>query len=518
MTTVDPGTVYLVGAGPGDPGLLTLKARACIERADAVVYDYLANPAFLAFAPEGAELVYAGKQGGCHTRTQEEINRILVDLARAGKRVVRLKGGDPFVFGRGGEEAEELAAAGVPFEVVPGVTSAIAVPAYAGIPLTHRDMTATVAFVTGHEDPSKERSSIAWNRLATGAGTLVFLMGVGNLPSIAARLMEHGRSRETPVAVIRRGTTAEQRTVTGPLWDIARRVQDQGLKPPAIIVAGEVVSLRGTLDWFERRPLFGKRVVVTRARSQASGFLERLAELGAECIQFPTIEVVPPETWDPLDRAILSLDRYDWVVFTSVNGVRFFFERLAALDKDARALHAARVGAIGPATAGALRSRGIRPDLVPSEYRAEAVVEALGEGALEGVQVLIPRAARAREVLPEELQRRGARVDVVTAYRTVKPDRDTSRIRGMLERGEIDLITFTSSSTVTNFLEMFAGEEEALLGWMRTVNVACIGPITAQTAEKRGLSVDVMPASYTIEALTEAVVARCSEPGPGAPG
>ena len=510
MTTVEPGVVHLVGAGPGDPGLLTLKARECIERADVLVYDYLANPAFLEFAREGAEQLYVGKKGGCHTRTQEEINRLIVDLARSGKRVVRLKGGDPFVFGRGGEEAEELAAAGIPFEVVPGVTSAVAVPAYAGIPLTHRDMTATVAFVTGHEDPAKEKSSIRWEQLATGVGTLVFLMGVGNLPNIAERLMAHGRPGGTPVAVIRRGTMSEQQTVTGPLQEISEIVKEKGVKPPAVIVVGEVVSLRETLNWFERRPLFGKRIVVTRARAQASGFLARLDELGADCIQFPTIRVVPPESWGPLDRAIRDLGTYGWVLFTSVNGVRFFFERLEALGKDARALHTARVGAIGPATADALRHQGIRPDLVPDEYRAEAVVEGLGNESLDGVRVLLPRAEKAREVLPEELERRGARVDVIPAYRTVKPDRDTTRVRNMLERGEIDLITFTSSSTVRNFLEMFGGEEETLRGWMARAAVACIGPITAKTAEKLGLTVDVIPPEYTIDSLTEAVVQHVS--------
>ncbi|MCF8061808.1 MAG: uroporphyrinogen-III C-methyltransferase [Deltaproteobacteria bacterium] len=513
MTTAEPGMVYLVGAGPGDPGLLTLKARECIERADALVYDYLANPAFLEFAREGAELVYVGKKGGCHTRTQEEINRLIVELARSGSCVVRLKGGDPFVFGRGGEEAEELAAAGIPFEVVPGVTSAVAVPAYAGIPLTHRDMTATVAFVTGHEDPTKGRSSIAWEHLATGVGTLVFLMGVGNLPNIAERLMAHGRSGKTPVAVIRRGTVAEQQTVTGPLGEIAWIVKEKGLKAPAIIVVGEVVSLRETLNWFERRPLFGKRIVVTRAREQASGFLARLTRLGADCIQFPTIRVVPPESWEPLDRAIRDLEAYGWVLFTSVNGVRFFFERLEARGKDARALHGARVGAIGPATAEALRARGILPDLVPDEYRAEAVVEVLGKEALEGVRVLLPRAEKARELLPMELEQRGARVDVITAYRTVKPERDTTRVRYMLERGEIDLITFTSSSTVSNFLEMFPGGEDALRDLMKRTAVACIGPITAKTAEKLGFSVDVVPPLYTIDALTEAVVDFFSQPG-----
>ncbi len=506
MTAAQPGTVYLVGAGPGDPGLLTIKARDCIRQAEAVVYDYLANPAFLDSAPEEAELIYVGKKAGSHTLSQEEINRLIVDLARAGKRVVRLKGGDPFIFGRGGEEAEELAASGIPFEVVPGVTSAVAVPAYAGIPLTHRDMTATVAFITGHEDPSKEKTSIAWDRLATGAGTLVFLMGVGNLPKIAERLMEHGRSGATPTAVIRRGTVSQQRTVTGPLKDISRIVRDEGIKPPAIIVVGEVVSLRDALNWYERRPLFGRRILVTRAREQASGFMARLSDLGAECIQFPTIRVVPPENWGPLDEAIRNLGAYGWILFTSVNGVRFFFERLEAGEKDARDLSGARVGAIGPATADALRRRGIRPDLVPPEYRAESIVEALGREALDGVRVLLPRAEKAREILPRELGRRGAMVDVVPAYRTVRPDHDTTRVRAMLERGEIDLITFTSSSTVTNFSDMFAEDPASMRNWMKRTAVACIGPITAKTAEEQGFSVDVIPPAYTIDSLTQAVL------------
>ncbi len=514
MTDNKSGMVYLVGAGPGDPGLLTVKARDCLRQAEAVVYDYLANPAFLDFAPDGAELVYVGKKAGAHTLGQEEINRLIVDLALTGKRVVRLKGGDPFIFGRGGEEAEELAAAGIPFEVVPGVTSAVAVPAYAGIPLTHRDMTATVAFITGHEDPSKDRTSIAWDRLATGVGTLVFLMGVGNLPNIAERLMAHGRSGETPTAVIRRGTVSRQRTVTGPLKKIARIVQDEGIKPPAIIVVGEVVSLRETLNWYERRPLFGRRIVVTRAREQASGFMARLSELGAECIQFPTIRVVPPESWVPLDEAVRNLGGYAWLLFTSVNGVRFFFERLEAGEKDARYLQDVRIGAIGPATADALRRRGIRPDLVPPEYRAESIVEALECEPLEGVRILLPRAEKARKILPEELRRRGGVVDVVPAYRTVMPDRDTTRVRAMLESGEIDLITFTSSSTVTNFSEMFAEDAASMRNWMKRTAVACIGPITSKTAEELGFSVDVVPSSYTIDSLTKAVLDHFSGKDP----
>ena len=506
MISDKKGKVYLVGAGPGDPGLLTVKAKECLERADVVIYDYLANQAFLDYAGDKAELIYVGKKGGSHTMGQQDINSLIVERAGSGLKVVRLKGGDPFIFGRGGEEAQELAKADISFEIIPGVTSAIAVPAYAGIPLTHRDYTATVAFITGHEDPTKEESNIAWDRLATAAGTLVFLMGVGNLSQIAERLMAHGRSGNTPVAVIRRGTVSEQRTVTGTLQDIAGIVKEEGIRPPAIIVVGDVVNLREQLNWFEKRPLFGKRIVVTRAREQASGFLTGLTELGAECIEFPTIEVVPPESWEPMDRAINSLESYQWLLFTSVNGVKYFFERLEFLGKDVRDLKGLKIGAIGPATARAIQGKGIRPDMVPDEYRAEAVVESFKQYNTKGVSILLPRAARAREVLPEELEKIGASVNVVTAYRTVKPDHDTERVRGMLEKGEIDMITFTSSSTVTNFMEMFGPDSPGLKEWMDHVAVACIGPITAETAREKDFEPALIPPEYTIDSLADAIV------------
>lgn len=503
---MDGGIVFLVGAGPGDPGLLTLKGRDCLGAADVVIYDHLANPALLALARSDAELIYAGKQGGRHFKSQSEINALIVRKAREGCVVVRLKGGDPFVFGRGGEEAVELARAGIGFEVVPGVTSAVAVPAYAGIPLTHRGITATVAFVTGHEDPRKEHSDIEWSKLATGAGTLVFLMGVGNLEQIAARLIRHGRPKDTPTAVIERGTSAAQRTVTGPLERIGRLAREHAVRPPAIIVVGGVVSLRNQLRWFESRPLFGRRIIITRAREQASGFRERLSALGAECVEFPTIQVVPPPSWEALDRAVEHLQCYQWLLFTSVNGVRFFHQRLRVQGKDARALHPLRVGAIGPKTAQACEAWGVIPDLVPGEYRAEAVVAALGETRLEGVRILLPRAAGAREVLPRELARRGARVDVVTAYETVKPREDADRVRQWLETGKIDMITFTSSSTVTHFCEMFGADAQKVPEWLSGVAVACIGPVTAETARKKGLEVTLVPQDYTIEALVDEIL------------
>ncbi len=506
-TTLRPGKVFLVGAGPGDPGLLTLKAKQCIQEAHVVIYDYLANRTFLQYASENAEIIYVGKKGGDHTMKQEDINALIIEKTANGKTVVRLKGGDPFIFGRGGEEAQELIKAGVPFEVVPGVTSAISVPAYAGIPLTHRDYTATVAFVTGHEDPTKEKSNIRWDKLATAAGTLVFLMGVGNIAKIADRLIACGRSSLTPAAVIRRGTMSDQLTVTGTLENIAERTGNAGIRPPAIIVVGEVVTLREELNWFETKPLFGKRIIVTRAREQASGFLQELASLGAECIEFPTIQVIPPDSWEPLDRAIEHLSDYAWVLFTSPNGVKFFLERLHFHGKDVRELKGIRIGAIGPKTAEKWRRLGIVPDLVPAEYRAEAIVDAFKKMENPPGRILLPRAAKAREVLPEDLKKMGFDVDVVPAYQTVKPDHDTAMVAEMLREGRIHMVTFTSSSTVTNFLSMMDRYDRTLRDSLTGVSIACIGPVTAKTAEENGLSVKLTPKEYTIDSLTEAILA-----------
>ena len=506
MSSEKKGKVYLVGAGPGDPGLLTLKAKEVIEKADVIVYDYLANETFLSYARKDAELTYAGKSGGSHTMKQEDINRLLCEKALKGLNVVRLKGGDPFIFGRGGEEAQELAKAGISFEVVPGVTSAIAVPAYAGIPLTHRDHTATVAFITGNEDPTKEQSNIAWEKISTGVGTLVFLMGIGNLDAIASQLIKHGRSPDTPVAVIYKGTVPGQKSVEGALRDIAAIAKKKGITPPGIIVVGDVVRLRPELNWFEHRPLFGKRIIVTRAREQASQFLAGLRELGAECIEFPTIEISRPLSWEGLDRAIQALGDYHWLIFTSVNGVDYFFRRIFDLGKDIRILGKIRVAAIGPKTAAAVQTMGINPDLVPEEYRAEGVIDAFRGKDLKGVNILVPRAAEARETLPDELVKMGAHVDVIEAYRTVMPDTGTERLSSMLSKGEIDMATFTSSSTVLNFISMFKQQEESLRQWMHNVAIACIGPITAKTAEGNGFRAGVIPKEYTIEALTGSIV------------
>ena len=497
------GRVYLVGAGPGDPALATLKAVECLQQAEVIIYDYLASEKLLEFAPPEAERIYVGKKAGDHAMSQEQINALLVEKGQSSV-VVRLKGGDPFIFGRGGEEALALREAGISFEVVPGVTSAISVPAYAGIPLTHRGLAASVAFVTGHEMPGKEKSDIRWDQLATSVGTLVFLMGVKNLEFISSQLMAHGRAAETPVAVIRWGTTAEQQTVAGTLGDIAQIANEAGIKPPAIIVVGEVAGLRQHLNWFEERPLFGKTVVVTRAREQASVFRVLLEEKGAQCLEFPTIEVVPPTNWDLVDQAIHHIDQYDWVIFTSINGVRFFFQRLKEKGRDLRVLHRARIGAIGPKTAAGLEERGLRLDFIPSEYRAEAVIDGLGAEEVSGKSFLLPRAAKAREVLPEKIKEMGGRIDVVPVYETIRPTAKREEVRDLLKKGVVSCITFTSSSTVENFAQMFP--EDHLPSLVQKAAIACIGPITAQTAREYGLAVNIMPEEYTVEALTAEVV------------
>jgi uroporphyrinogen III methyltransferase / synthase len=507
---IKKGMVYLVGAGPGDPGLLTIKAKECIEKADVLVYDYLANAQFLEYASPDAEHIYVGKKAGDHTKTQDEINSIICEKALNGKTVVRLKGGDPFIFGRGGEEAQELLKAGVPFEIVPGITSAIAVPAYAGIPLTHRDHTATVAFITGHEDPSKEQSNIAWEKLATGIGTLVFLMGIGNLENICLALIKNGRAPDTPVAVIYRGTNPEQKTITGTLETIYEISKKANIKPPGIIVVGDVVGLREELNWFETKPLFGKRIVVTRAREQASSFLAGLKELGASCIEFPTIEIIPPDDWAPIDNAIERIKEYNWLIFTSVNGVKYFYKRLFENSKDVRALKDIRVCAIGPKTAEEVKEYGIIPDMMPPEYRAEAVIELFKKLKAEDLKILLPRAKEAREILPDELRKMGAEVDVVDAYQTVMPKNRVALISKMLEAHEIDMITFTSSSTVTNFMGMFGNNADQVKEFLKDVDIASIGPITSETARKLGLKVTVEPTSYTIDALTDVIVRRYS--------
>jgi len=495
-----PGKVYLIGAGPGDPGLLTLKGRDCLRRADVVVYDYLANPAFLDEAP-AAEKIYVGKRKGLHHYPQDQINRLLLEHARAGKVVARLKGGDPFIFGRGGEEALELARAGIPFEVIPGVTSAVAAAAYAGIPMTHREHTTTLGFITGHEDPAKKLSSLDWEKLSTAMGTLVFYMGMANLENICEQLVAHGRHPATPVAVVRWATTPRQETLTGTLETIVARVREAGFKPPALIFIGEVVGLRESLRWFDNRPLFGKRVLVTRTAAQAGAFGSLLAAEGAEALSVPVIEIVPPESYAALDAALGELDRTAVLVLTSTNAVEAFFHRLATLGRDVRALHGVQIAVVGPKTAEALREHGLQPDIMADDYRAEGVIAKLLERGVAGKRVLYPRAELARELIPRQLSEAGAEVLAPVAYRSRAPEGEA--IRPLLEEGEIDAITFTSSSTVDNFVAM-VGEDAATL--VRDIPLFSIGPLTSETMHKHRFEVAAEASSSTLEGMVSAMI------------
>jgi uroporphyrinogen III methyltransferase/synthase len=486
--------VYLVGAGPGDPDLITWKGHKLLAQADCVLYDHLANERLLDLTRKGCELIYVGKKRAEHSHSQEEIAALLIDRARRGLTVVRLKGGDPFIFGRGGEEAEALTDAGVAFEVVPGVTSPLGIAAYSGVPLTHRDHTLVVSFVTGH-DPA----AIDWDRVGRSE-TLVILMGLTTIGAIAREIMAHGRSPQTPAMAVRWGTRPDQRSVTGTLADIASRVEAAGLKPPATIVIGEVVRLQDKLNWFERLPLFGKRVVVTRARDQADSFTAGLRALGADVIELPAIELAPPHDWAPLDRALERLAAYDWLIFTSVNGVRFFLDRLDQSPHDLRSLKG-RICAIGPATKQAIEDLHLKVDLMPQEYVAEGVLAAFLEFDLAGKQILLPRAQVARDLIPVELEKRGAQVDVVAAYRNIVPAVSAERLaQAMPQAAGADWITFTSSSTVKNFLAM-AGAET-----LRGVRIASIGPATSATLRQHGLTVGVEAMEYTTDGILQAIL------------
>ncbi|HTQ54048.1 MAG TPA: uroporphyrinogen-III C-methyltransferase [Bryobacteraceae bacterium] len=479
--------VYLVGAGPGDPELITLKGRRLLEGAGAVLYDHLANPALLELAPPAAERIYVGKKKSAHAFSQEEICAMLIERARRGLNVVRLKGGDPFIFGRGGEEAEALAAAGVPFEVVPGVTSPLGIAAYTGVPLTHREHTRVVTFITGHDV-----AAIDWSRVGASE-TLVIFMGIFSFDEIARELMAHGRAGDTPAMAVRWGTRPDQHTVAGTLATLPALIHQADLKPPATIIIGEVVALRDKLNWYEHLPLFGRKIVVTRARGQADTLSARLRALGADAIELPTIEILPALDYEPLDRAIANLGAYDWLIFTSANGVKYFLERLDRSASDLRSLRA-RICAIGPATRAALQSLHLKVDVMGDQYVAEGLLAALGAHDLEGQRILLPRAAVARDLVPVELRRRGAQVDVVEAYRTAAPEHSIDLA------DKPDWITFTSSSTVQNFAAV-AGAE-ALKG----VRVASIGPVTSGTARRLGIEVTAEAAVFTIDGLIDAIL------------
>ena len=503
------GKVYLIGAGPGDPGLITVKGLDRLRQAEVVVHDRLVDRRLLEQARQRAEVVYVGKGPGHRAMEQEGINALLVRRASQGKTVARLKGGDPFVFGRGGEEALALAEAGIPFEVVPGVTSAIAAPAYAGIPVTHRGLASCFTVVSGSEDPSKDETSVDWARLAKTGGTLVVLMGWRALEGIVEALAREGMAPDTPAALVQWGTEPYQRSVTGTLENILALGKEAGLGPPAAMVFGPVVELRRDIQWFEGQPLFGKRVMVTRSRSQASVLSHMLADAGALPVELPTIQTAPPEDYSTLDGAVHSLSSYDWVVLTSANGVDALFGRMAALGLDSRALGGVKVCAIGPATAQALARFGIRADLIPSQYVAESIVTEMAAMGMEGARVLLARADAGRAALPEGLSRLGAAVDDVAAYRTVMPEGSRQRAVDLLSEGTLDLVTFTSSSTVTNLLALLDGDTSLV----RDVPAACIGPITAGTARERGLRVEVEAREYTVPGLVQAIVEHYSAPG-----
>lgn len=492
------GVVYLVGAGPGDPGLLTARALELIASADAILYDRLIPAEALAGARMDAELRYVGKGPGEVAVPQEGIERELIERARRGQSVVRLKGGDPFVFGRGGEEAQALAAAGIPFEVVPGVTAGVAAPAYAGIPVTHRDDASAVAFVTGHEDPAKPESALDWEALARFPGTLVLYMGVRNLPEIARRLVAAGRDPDEPAAAVERGTQPGQRVVTATTRTLPQAAAEAELRPPAILLFGGVARHREAISWLERRPLHGKRVVVTRARAQASGLAASLRALGAEVIELPAIRIEPRLEAPAVRDAIESLHAYALVCLTSPNGVRLLFEAMAAAGRDARALANAQIAAIGPGTAQALRERGVIADVVPERSVAESLVEALEPLPLEDRPVLIARAAEARDVLPQALRERGARVDDVPLYETVREAPDLAALEAAREA---DYVTFTSSSTVRNFLEITGGE------FPSGARLVSIGPVTSDTAREAGLTVHVEAERHDPDGLLEALLA-----------
>ncbi|HEY93211.1 MAG TPA: uroporphyrinogen-III C-methyltransferase [Dehalococcoidia bacterium] len=495
------GKVYLVGAGPGDPGLISEKGLQCLSQADVIIYDRLVDERLLGAAPLEAERIYVGKSTKEHTREQGEINQLLVEKARDGNTVVRLKGGDPFVLGRGGEEAEALADRSIPFEVVPGASSAVAVPAYAGIPVTHRNLASSFAVFTGHENTSQASSSIDWEKLTKGVDTLVFLMGMENLPIIVGKLLEYGRPPDTPVAVIKNGTQPEQKTIVGSLKDIEDKVREHRFGPPAVIVVGEVVRLRRKLRWFDNRPLFGKRILVTRAQHQANALNQLLSERGARPVELPVIDIQATANTKELDRAISNLEQYDWIVFTSVNGVSSFFQRLYELKLDARALKGLKIGVIGPATAKALEIRGIIPDYLPQVYTSQGFLAGLSRQDITGQQFLLPRADIADKELAEAISQLGAEVYEVVVYRTVPVATAIPQVKEMLLSREIDVITFTSSSTVSNLVALFNKEELAA----NNAKIACIGPKTADTAARVGLKVDIVASENTIPGLVTAI-------------
>ena len=493
--------VYLVGAGPGDEDLITIKGLNCIKKADVILYDKLANVELLKYKKPDAQIIDVGKKPKHHKYTQDEINEILVEKAREGKIVTRLKGGDPLVFGRGGEEAMELYKAGIPFEIVPGITSAISVPNYAGIPVTHRNISTSFHVITGHEDPSKGEESVNYEALAKLNGTLIFLMGVGNLKEITEKLIAHGKDTSTPVALIYRGTTSHQRTVTGDLENIVDVAKENNIKSPSIIIIGDVVNLREQLNWFEKLPLKGKRILVTRTREQASSLALKLREYGAEVIEYPTIEIKEPEDFTKIDKKFQKLKEYDHIIFTSANGVKAFFDRLKALKIDIRNIGNSKIHAVGPSTQKVLEEKSILVDIIPDVYTAEGILDAMKGKIQKGEKVLLPRANIARKALTIGLREMGVIVEEMDIYCTITPKYRRSELIELLQK-PIDYITFTSSSTVRNFMDILGEENKNLID---NSKIAVIGPITRKTAEDLGFKISIEPKKYTVEELAEKI-------------
>jgi uroporphyrinogen III methyltransferase/synthase len=503
------GKVYLIGAGPGDIGLLTIKGLKCLQKAEVVVYDFHLNAQILNYINHDAEFIYAGKRGGHHAMTQDEINQALIKKAKEGRIVCRLKGGDPFVFGRGGEEAEALVNEGIEFEVIPGVSSSIAAPAYAGIPLTHRKYSSSFAVITGNEDATKPESSIDWSKFANGFDTLVFLMGIKNIGVITSKLIAHGKSPDTPAAVVRWGTRPDQKTVVSTLKDIAGLVNEENIKPPAVMIVGNVVKLRDTLKWYEKKPLFGYRILITREYTKD---YEPLEDLGAEIFEFPTIKIVPPESYKELDESIDKIETYNWIIFTSANGFRYFIQRLIDKNRDIRDLKGIKICAIGTKTAEVIKNYGLRVDLIPEEFNAEGLISAIAQEfggveenifELKGLKILLPRAEVAREIFPEKVRDLGGEIDTPTAYRTIKPEIHGKRLKRFLKEGRISIATFTSAATFNNFVDIIGSDATEIL---RDVTIAAIGPVTAKAIEKVGLRVSIMPKEATINAMVEEII------------
>ena len=493
--------VYLTGAGPGDPGLITLKAIECLKKAKVVIYDRLVNPELLKYAPQDAEILYAGKASKKHSLNQDEINRLIVKKAKEGKTVVRLKGGDPFLFGRGAEEALELAKNKIPFEVIPGVSSAIAVPAYAGIPLTHREFTSSVGIFTGHEDPAKENSRIDWEKISTGLGTLVFLMGVENLSFIVKNLLAGGRETSSPCCLIQEGTTLRQKTVTADLETIVLKAKQAKIRPPALLVVGGVVSLRKQLNWLENKPLFGKKILITRPKGEDTRFSQILEEYGASCAELPAIAIKPLSDYSQLDAAIKDISGFQWLIFSSRNGVRFFKQRLDCLNQNPETLKKIKIAAIGPRTTSALENLGLRVILQPDKFCQEGLLKSFGKLKLKSQNILIINALEARDVLAKGLEKMGAKVTVAPAYQTIKNQK--SKIKNQ-KLDNTDIITFTSALAAKNFFGALSNKTFKR-NLAKTI-IASIGPITSRAIRTAGFKVNIEAKEYTLEGLTKAIV------------